>query len=397
MSNGTLPAKTGGVGEDLCLQTGGVFENVDRLAQAIKVLGEKFNLVMPGGAVGTKLPPCYAVGVSFVFVDVKHETYQIAGRPELGMGKASLERIAAAAGIRWNPSLCGRVDDGSSSNFVEYQVAGSVLQLDGTERMLSATKRIDLRAEEKSDPSTWGADAREIAWQAENASPRREPWPQILQMRQHILSLAETKAKNRAIRSLGIRASYSEAELAKGFAIAKLQFTGDSDDPETKHELSIMIGRRALESGSMLYGQVPQLPQRAVPRIITAKACAKDDEPEEEEAPDPAGSSSAAAAPAENPQAQAPVPPKENPELICGNRDGEGNWPRKPCSEFTVTDLKAKIASYEKKRPEWKPKWAAKNEAELAAMKAWLAFRELDPRQGTLDMNKPAAADKVPY
>jgi hypothetical protein len=387
----TLPAKKP-ADDELRLSTGGVFENVDRLAQAIKALGEKFNLVMPGGAVGTRLPSLHAVGISFVFIDPERETYAIPGRPDLGIGKTALDRIASAAGVRWNPLLCGRVDDGSSSHFVEYQVAGQLLQFDGTERMISASKRIDLRADEKSDPSTWGSDAQQISSQAKKND--RDPWPQILQARQHILSLAETKAKNRAIRSLGIRTAYPAADLAKGFAIAKLQFTGHSDDPEIEREVSMMIARRALSSGSMLYGQAAQLAQRAVPRIVPAEVVK--DEPDEDEGQDPGA---AANVPAEKPEAktQPPVPPKENPEIICGPQDKDKKWPKKPCSEFSVADLRFKVAAYEKKRPEWDPKWAAKNEAELTAMKAWLAFKELDPRQGQLDPGPAKKADKVPY
>jgi hypothetical protein len=383
--------------EDLTLQTGGVFNDVDRLSQAIKALGEKFNLIMPGGAVGAELPQLHAVGISFVFIDTERETYSLSNRPGLAIGKTGLDRIAQAAGVRWNPPLCGRVDDGSNPHFVEYQVVGNVLQLDGTEGMISASKRIDLRAE-GDDPSTWGSDAREIARQAEK--DKREPWPQILQARQHILGLAETKAKNRAIRSLGIRTSYAPADLAKGFAIAKLQFTGHSDDPEIERAVSLMIAQKALSSSTMLYGQAPQLPQRSVPRIVQAKACAKSDEPDEDEPQDPAaGNGNGHADTAEKPEAktQAPVPPKDNPEIICGPQDKEKKWPKKPCSEFSVADLRFKVAAYEKKRPDWDPKWAAKNEAELSAMKAWLAFKELDPRNGQLDLGPAKKADKVPY
>jgi hypothetical protein len=386
--------------EDLTLQTGGVFNDVDRLSQAIKALGEKFNLIMPGGAVGAELPQLYAVGISFVFIDPEHETYSPSDRPGIAIGKTGLDRIAQAAGVRWNPSLCGRVDDGSNPHFVEYQVAGQVLQLDGTESMISASKRIDLRAEEKSDPSTWGSDAQEMARLAKKYG--REPWPQILQARQHILSLAETKAKNRAIRSLGIRTSYAPADLAKGFAIAKLQFTGHSDDPEIEREVSLMIARKALSSGSMLYGQAPQLPQRAVPRIVQAEVVK--DEPDENERTDPAsGNGNGHATTAEKTEpVPAPVPPKDNPEIICGPQDKEKKWPKKPCSEFSVADLRFKVAAYEKKRPDWDPKWAAKNEAELTAMKAWLAYaeavaKELISRNGQLDLGPAKKADKVPY
>lgn len=395
------PKKKEAAGEiELRQSTGGVFENVDRLAQAIKSLGERFSLVTPGGAIGTDLPQLYAAGISFVFIDPIHETYPIAGRSELGIGKNALDRIAAAAGVRWNPHLCGRLDDGSNPYFVEYQAAGTVLQLDGTERMIQASKRVDLRAEPGTDPSTWGADAREIARIAAKANPPREPWPQILQARQHILSLAETKAKNRAIRTLGVRTSYAPEEINRGFAVVRLQFTGHSDDPEVEREVSMMIARRALGASASLYGSAPAertLSARTVPKIVAVE------EPDEDEdiRPDPAAEPAAAAAPAATepkPKAEAPPAcPKDNPALICGAQI-DGKWPRKPCSEFTVDELRKKIAATEKNRPNWDPKWAARNEAELTSVKAWLAFKELDPRQGVMNLDQAAgASDKVPF
>lgn len=386
----------------LTKSTGGVFNSVEKLSDAVKALGERFNLVQPGGAVGGDLPMLYAAGISFVFVD-QNETYRIPGRSQVGIGKNALDRIAAAAGVRWNPHLCGRVDNGQDPNLVEYQAVGTVLQLDGTERMITAVKRIDLRADTSLPVEKWGSDAQEIARVAAKAEPKREPWPQILQQRQHILSLAESKAKNRAIRSLGVRTAYEPGELSKGFAIMRLQFTGRSEDPEVEREVSMMIARRALGAASMLYGSPseaaaalpPSRPSPTVPRVTTIEP---DHGDEEEHQPDPGAQEVPAAA---EPAGTAPAPkePADDPLLICGKKNSDGTWPKKPCSALSVSELKAKIAAYEKKRPEWDKKWAAKNEAELNTIKSWLAYREMDPRQAELNMNQAAAADKdeVPY
>ena len=392
--------------------TGGVFNDVETLARAIKAFGEKHNLVVPGGAVGAELPMLYAAGLSFVFVDPDHETYAIPGRPELGIGKQALDRIAAAAGVQWNPHLCGRVDDNSSPHVVEYQVAGTVLSLDGSERMITASKRIDLRAERNTPIETWGSDAQEFQRNAEKSGS--DPWARILQARQHILSLAETKAKNRAIRSLGVRTAYTPKELAKGFAIIRLQFTGRSDDPEVEREIQFMIAKRALSSRAELYGGEPRRPQAAVPLPkAVPKIAVKDAEVEEEgedARPDPAAEPAPAAAPAEaKKKADVPAPapatpetlkrvqPAEDPMLICGKADENGDYPRKLCSKFTVDELKKKISYAEKNRPNWEARWADKNAAELKAMKAWLAYWEFDPNQGNLNMDKPGNSDEVAF
>ncbi len=421
MSKETLPAKPEPT--DLRFSTGGVFIDVDALSRAIQTLGEKFILVVPGGAIGKDLPLLHAAGISFIFPVIEKETYPIQGKAELGLSKTVLDRIAGAAGVRWDPLLCGRVDNGADPFFVEYQVAGSVLQLDGTERMISAVKRIDLRAERHYTGTTpsaeavaaWGADAQETARTA--AFDKRDPWPQILQARQHILSLAETKAKSRAIRTLGIRTAYTKDELLRGFAVVRLQFTGHSADPEVERAVSMMIAQRALQAGSILYGRRPEdrslPPVRTVTRIVQAEDI--EDEPEVKPAPQPAAPAPApkpAASPAPTPEhshshagsmptpdaGPVPVPPQRDPLLICGPKDAAGNWPKKPASEFSSESLRGKIAYAEKGRPKWDPRWAGKNEEELAAMKAWLAFKEFDAEQACFegDAREPGD-DEVPF
>lgn len=372
-------------------ETGGVFNAVDQLARAIKSLGEKHNLISPGGALNV-FPHLHAAGISFVFIDPDRETYGIAGKSERGLSKTALDRIAAASGVQWDPRLCGRVDDGSNPYVVEYQAAATVLQLDGTERIINATKRIDLRAEKDASPDTWGTDAQEIA--KESAANNKDPWPRILQQRQHILSLAETKAKNRAIRTLGVKTAYSPEDIKKGFAVVRLGFTGQSDDPDVQREVELMIAQRALTGRASLYGGGERAkigpPTRPAVRVPKIAAEAPDEEEPEiidipAEAENEAGESN-----------QAPHPPADDPMLICGKKGEDGKYPRKHASEFSAKTLREKIDYAEKSRGAWDPKWADKNEAELKAMKAWLAYKEFEPSQGELP-GAPADGGEVPW
>lgn len=415
----------GNAGSMMKYSTGGVFNVADELAKAIKALGDKHNMIVPGGAIGSNLPLLYSVGISFVFVDPAKETYAIPGKKEFGLGKSPLNAISAASGVRWIPSLCGRTDNGSNPYYTEYQAVGTVLMLDGAERTIQGTKRIDLRAERDQPESSWGPDAQEIAREARRAAEKGgypyDPWPRIMQQRQHILSLAETKAMNRAIRSLGVKTAYSLEDLKKGFAILRLQFTGRSENPETQREIELMIAARALGATQQLYGgahaglpsgPAPALALKPVPRIIDTTAAEPPDDDDEDAEPDAdmqapaqAAQPKAAAAAAETKATpepakpapapapakenvagpREPVPPESDPLLICGDKDpATGKFPRKPCSAFDVKTLQAKIWAAEKNRPNWKPQWASKNEAELKAMKQWQAFKEFDPRQGTL-------------
>jgi len=397
----------------LTRSTGGVFNSVEKLSEAVKALGERFNLVQPGGAIGGDLPLLHAAGISFVFVD-QNETYRIPGRSQVGIGKNALDRIAAAAGVRWNPHLCGLlVGNSSDPNMVEFQAVGTILQLDGTERMITAVKRIDLRADKSLPIEKWGSDAQEIARQA--ARDKREPWPQILQQRQHILSLAESKAKNRAIRSLGVRTAYEPSELAKGFAVLRLQFTGRSEDPEVEREVSMMIARRALGGSAMLFGTpsagalLPASgPPIMVPRVATieTKAIAEEDHepidvPAEPVTPAPSNEKAATPSPAAGPRK-----PEHDPEMPVGKKDPRtGEYPRKRASEMSVDQLTSLIEYHEGKRPTWSAQWREKNQFDLDALYEWRKFKSYDPNQLDLppmdesageDMG-PVGEDEVPF
>ena len=415
-------------GRSISLFTGDIFTDVRRLADALKTFSEHFNLITPGGAVGTELPLLHAVGVSFVFVgDLERETYELAGKRDRGLGKTILDRISAGTGINWNPHLCGLVPvDNPHPHIAHYQSAGTVKGLDGAERMIIGSKRIDLRAERGTDIEAWGSDAQEIYRisvlraakinknkKAEDPTVQPDPWPQILQARQHILSLAETKAKNRAIRSLGIRTSYSPEEIAKGFAVVRLQFTGKSDDPEIQRAVAMMIAEQALSSGSRLYPS--ERHRELAPAPIPVKAVVKIaavEEPEDDDDP-PCMSPAAAAAsiaksepPAETKkdpapetkaeppaaESQAPKPPALDPEIFMGSK--QGVVMRSKCSELTLSELRGRRAYYEKTQGTCEPRFAAKNAEELKGIVAWIAFLELDPRQGTLPGGQP---DSVSY
>jgi hypothetical protein len=318
----------------------------------------------------------YAAGISFVFVE-QNETYPIPNKTEVGIGKNALDRIAAASGVRWISSLCGRVDREGNPHAVEFQAVGAVLQLDGTERTISAIKRVDLRTE-GDDVTKWGAEAQEIAYAAKKKG--REPMPQILQARQHILSLAESKAKNRAIRSLGIRTAYEPTELSKGFAILKLQFTGHSEDPEVAREVQLMVARRALGSSEILYGRPSQMlqPGRVVPRIEDPKpgAVAEEDHEPIDVPSDPVKPAASGAAPATSPK------PEHDPEMPVGKKDpATGKFPRKRASEMSVDQLTSLIEYHEGKKPTWDSKWREKNQFDLDALYEWRTFKSADPNQ----------------
>lgn len=382
-------------------ETGAVFDSVERLAATIRELEQRHIVVSPGGAMGGSLPVLHSAGVSFVFIDPERDTYRLPGRSEVGLAKSALDRIAAAAGIRWDPHLCGRIDDGGDPHLVEYQAFGTVRQLDGTERPIHAQKRIDLRADRGAQEESWGSDAQEIARVARMAGSRnggspRDPWPQILQQRAHIMSLAESKAKNRAIRSLGVRTGYTTADLAKGFAVVRLQFTGRHEDPEVERQVAIMVAEKALGASSALYGTprpALQQPRGPVPRLSGPSPDDEDSSPPFVPPAQPAADEPEWGPPADEPplgrepwdrdeasvSASAPQRPAFDPQVPLGR--GKGRGPASSLSAEQLERLETWMAD-QRDSGKWDPRYERQNQEQLDAVEQWAAWKRWEEGGG---------------
>src|SRR5690606_30110650 len=88
---------------------------------------------------------------------------------------------------------------------------------------------------------------------------------QLRELRLHILAHAESKAKNRAIRSLGLKPAYTRADLEKPFVVAKLMWTGQSDNPELAMRFAEMTAARMLGGSRALFGQATAPAANALP------------------------------------------------------------------------------------------------------------------------------------
>lgn len=254
-------------------QIGGALTRLDELSQKHRELQDRYNVILPGGS-GAAIPPLYAVAYALVTIP-QGDRYNLPGRQEIGIGKNGLNRLAAAAGLSWDPSLCYRVDDGSHPWVVHCQAGGTLKQLDGSLRTSTAHRPVDLRGI-PGDESSWSAEVRNVIRIAEKSNARdkaeaerkgrhfypRDPWEQVAQARSQIALLSETKAKNRVIRDLlAVRTSYLPVELDRGFAVFRLQFTGASEDPEIRRAVAAAIIEREMGARNLLY------PSRSTPGL----------------------------------------------------------------------------------------------------------------------------------
>lgn len=233
----------------------------------------QYHLVSPAPAVAA-IPDGCAVAMSTVLVD-QAETYALPGSDKVGLGKPALDRIASAVGVSWDPRLSGRLDDGKDPRFVHYRVVGRYRHFDGSMVTIQGEKIMDMR---DGSPEVEGLQSRA---KAKNRSADQ----QVREIRMHLLSHAETKARLRAIRSLGIRTGYTPQELRKPFVVAKLQLTGQFKDPAERANYNKALTSSFLGASDALYGSAAAplaLPHEPTPPV------GRVDDRDEEERIDPA-------------------------------------------------------------------------------------------------------------
>lgn len=245
----------------------GSYTTAPAINARLEAAAEQAHLVSPMTSVG-QLPPGWAVAITSVLVDVKNETYPTSGGKR-GLSKVALDRIAAAAGISWDATRSGRMDDGSHPHYCEWRAVGRVRQFDGTTREIVGSKTMDLR------------DGSETVKQVGTK--------ELAGMRRFIDGHAETKARLRAVRSIGVATGYTEEELRKPFVIAQLMLTGKvPGNPELETALALRLADAALAGASALYGApaahaqhvAPMLPRSAPPPVGSVPADDDDDLPD---------------------------------------------------------------------------------------------------------------------
>lgn len=262
------------------LALSGTFHDVATVGAALERAARQAHLVSPATSCGC-LPEGFDLVMSTVKIDAAGETYSVAGGDDdsgggggkRGLSKVALDRIALAAGVSWDPVASRRLDDGRDPRYCAWLAVGRVKSLDGTEIVLQASKEIDLRDGSPQVDGLWARYKTKLArWEREGKKgwQPRSPEGQLREQRLHLLSMCETKARLRAIRSLGVRTAYSADELKKPFVIARLAFTGRSEDPELRRTFAVMAAQNALASSRALYGppRAPLLPAgHAIPQL----------------------------------------------------------------------------------------------------------------------------------
>jgi hypothetical protein len=184
------------------------------------------------------------------------------GLGKLGLSKTVLQKIGAAVGVSWDPVSSGRVDDGSDPHYCRWRAVGRYRAFDGTSQLLVAEKEMDLRNGSAQLEALWERYETKKRFAKPGKEPK-SPEGQVREMRLHIQAHAESKAQLRALRSLGIKTSYTHEELEKPFYVAKVSFTGRSDDPALRSMFAEKIADSFLDSQRAMYGAQPVVQVRS--------------------------------------------------------------------------------------------------------------------------------------
>lgn len=252
---------------------------------------KKYNLAIPF-VESQQINPYYKLSVSLLYVDTDTKASQIfkVGSRKVGndkyenlysLTKPFLQRLATEAGIQFAPGSGDviRMDE----NTWKASAFGALRLPDGSVRTSNNFKIIDLLTEERKYRLTYeekadkgiseekaansAAAKYEGKWQGKTfiiAEKEKKKYidasllDAMAQLRSNAPQKAATGAILRVIRDLlGIKGMYSLEELKKPFAVARMSFSPDYNDPLVKQ----MMLQQCMQSVGNLFGNVQPVMQ----------------------------------------------------------------------------------------------------------------------------------------
>jgi hypothetical protein len=331
----------------------GSVNNADRLREVLEVARSAGHVIGPVAAVSS-LSNGYGASVTAVLLDSAvnangngTDCYfsKAFMRPgEVGISRIGLAKISQAVGVVWRPHpFTRRVDDGSKEFYVEYHVEGDYRVHDGSLQMVSGTAHVDY-SDGSPDIGGWTPDAWAMLVDTNRTLKKDDQvwaiggWSEkrVLMARQKVLERAETLAKNRAIRDLGIRQVYTVEELRKPFLCVRFAYAFDMTDETVKR----MVTQAHLQASGLLgfSSDASVAPQPAGVPAVAVVALPPMDPPATERpvagqvveaAPTPASPAAPAAAPVDVPLFEDPAAAAAAEEsvlyrvLAAGRRDDQ--------------------------------------------------------------------------
>jgi hypothetical protein len=257
----------------------GNFRDPALATAALKKAAGAYHLIAPSTVVGALQEGC-AVALALVRIDPDDPNLYRVG-DKLALDRTHLAQLANAVGASVVESR--RTDDGSDPHYCAWTVTVRFRQFDGSWAYRSGSAEQDLR-------EPYGAEYVDHVEKAKDKG--RDPRKQIREHCRFITRHAESKALNRAYAAIGLRRSYTKVELERPFCVARVMFTGQSDDPEARAQFREGVMRNYLSSSDDAYGRAgapaaashqlappPPMPDYSQPPTIDTEGEEEDDEP----------------------------------------------------------------------------------------------------------------------
>lgn len=206
----------------------------------------KFNLLLPTAQV-RQVNPYLVPDIEVVQLNPAEEGGDVYHDAQMKQGHYApnargLAKLANVAGVTQLDSR--RMDDGKDPDIVEWRVEIEMTTPSGRTVRGFGTKRIDLHQFSETT----------------NREGQKPSKARMDKSREHLVAMAETKAFNRAVRSiLSLHGSYPKAQLSKPFAV--LRYVPDMSQPEVR---KAFLGQ-LLPTTQALYG-----PANGEPKQLTS-------------------------------------------------------------------------------------------------------------------------------
>ncbi len=225
----------------------GSYSTTEEANRALRDAAEVGWLITPSREVAELLEGT-AIVISAFRADIQLDTFADDEDPARRVpGKSLLDTVARDLGLSWDANLSKRTDNSSSPYVRSCQAAGRVRNFDGTFRDIQAHAEIDVR------------DGSPLAMKIAATFGKRAR-VELERRRQFVLSHADTSARLRGIRQLGLRDTYLPGELEKkAFFTARCVFTGKSENEATRQVFDQHIAGTFLPAAAALFGS----PKRA--------------------------------------------------------------------------------------------------------------------------------------
>jgi hypothetical protein len=199
----------------------GTYSNSTEANRALRDCAEVGWLLSPSQHVAQVLEGT-SIAISAFRVDVVLETFPDDDEPTRRVpNKTFLDQVVRELGVGWVAEHCRRIDDQRNAHVRSFQAGGRIQEFHGAWRPIQAHAEVDIT---NNSPLVRKITAR-FGQRSRLEIERR---------RQFITSLADTAARLRAVRQLGVRDWYLGSDLEKPFFCARVIFHGQSASPETK-------------------------------------------------------------------------------------------------------------------------------------------------------------------